>query len=100
MKLTLDGIRVIGQRGRTMELKFNFPAPPDQLKATTMKLNRIVILMCASLALVSITARADEPADPLAERLFPPDLILQNGEAIGLSDEKRQEIVSRMEKAQ
>jgi len=65
-----------------------------------MKLNRIIILMLASLALVSNPARADEPADPLAERLFPPDLILHNGEAIGLSDEKRQEIVSRMEKAQ
>jgi hypothetical protein len=57
--------------------------------------------MSVSVALVSNIARADEPAaDPLAARLFPPDLVLHNGEAIGLSDEKRQEIVSRVEKAQ
>jgi Spy/CpxP family protein refolding chaperone len=58
--------------------------------------------MSVSVALVSNIARADEPAaaDPLAARLFPPDLVLHNGEAIGLSDEKRQEVVSRVEKAQ
>ena len=67
-----------------------------------MKLNPLLIRLCASLLLGSNTTRAEEPAaaDPLAERLFPPDLILHNGEAIGLSDEKRQEILSRVEKAQ
>jgi hypothetical protein len=67
-----------------------------------MKLNPLLVLLCASLPLGSNTTSADEPlgADPLAERLFPPDLILHNGEAIGLSDEKRQEILSRVEKAQ
>jgi Spy/CpxP family protein refolding chaperone len=64
-----------------------------------MKPNILLILKCASIVLVSST-RADEPADPLVDRLFPPDLILHNGEAIGLSDEKRQEIMSRVEKAQ
>ena len=67
-----------------------------------MRLNPLFILLCASLLLGSNTTRAEEPAaaDPLAERLFPPDLVLRNGEAIGLSDEKRQEILSRVEKAQ
>ena len=67
-----------------------------------MKLNPLLIRLCASLLLGSNTTRAEEPtaADPLAERLFPPDLVLRNGEAIGLSDEKRQEILSRVEKAQ
>lgn len=65
-----------------------------------MKLDQIAIVTCAAIALLSNAARANEPADPFAERLFPPDLILHNGDAIGLSDEKRQEIVSRMEKAQ
>ena len=64
-----------------------------------MRLKVFIILMCASFALVSNT-RAGEATDPLAERLFPPDLILHNGEAIGLSDAKRQEILSRVEKAQ
>ena len=67
-----------------------------------MKLTPLLVLLCASLLLSSNTTRAEEPAaaDPLAERLFPPDLILHNGEAIGLSDEKRQEILSRVERAQ
>ena len=67
-----------------------------------MKTNTLLILMCAGLVLASNTARTDEApnADPLAERLFPPDLILHNGEAIELSDEKRQEILSKVEKAQ
>jgi hypothetical protein len=61
-----------------------------------------LVLLCASLLLCSNTTRAGESvaADPLSERLFPPDLILHNGEAIGLSDEKRQEILSRVERAQ
>ena len=67
-----------------------------------MKLTPLFVLLRASLLLISNTTRAEEPAaaDQLAERLFPPDLILHNGEAIGLSDEKRQEILSRVEKAQ
>jgi hypothetical protein len=67
-----------------------------------MNLTSLLVLLCASLLLCSNTTRAEEPAvaDQVAERLFPPDLILYNGEAIGLSDEKRQEILSRMEKAQ
>ena len=67
-----------------------------------MKLTPLLVLLCASLLLCSNATMAGEPvaADPLSERLFPPDLILHNGEAIGLSDEKRQEILSRVEKAQ
>ena len=66
-----------------------------------MKLNRLIVLMFGSLVLVLTSTGADgpAPADPLAERLFPPDLILHHGEAVGLSDEKRQEILSRVEKA-
>ena len=82
-----------------MEQKLNFPAKPDQLNAKLMKLNRLVVLMFGSLVLVLTSAGADgpAPADPLAERLFPPDLILHHGEDVGLSDEKRQEILSRVE---
>ena len=67
-----------------------------------MNLTSLLVLLCASLLLCSNTTSAEEPAaaDQLAERLFSPDLILYNGEAIGLSDEKRQEILSRVEKAQ
>jgi len=64
-----------------------------------MKYKTLIILLSASFALVS-NIRAEEGTDPLAERLFPPDLILHNSENIGLSDAKRQEILSRVEKAQ
>jgi Spy/CpxP family protein refolding chaperone len=67
-----------------------------------MKQHQLIALLCASVLLIPKTASADETAtgDPLAERLFPPDLILHNGEAIGLSDEKRQEVMSCAERAQ
>ena len=85
-----------------MEPGLNSPAEPDQLNGKIMTLNRLAVLMFGSLVLVSNSTAVDGPpsADPLAERLFPPELILQNGEAIGLSDQKRQEILSRVEKAQ
>lgn len=67
-----------------------------------MKLDRLLVLLCATLLLSLRPASAAETTggDPLGESLFPPDLILQNGEAIGLSDAKRQEIQALMEKAQ
>jgi uncharacterized membrane protein len=67
-----------------------------------MKLKPLFVLICAGLLLGSKTARAGETSnsDPLAERLFPPDLILFNGDAIGLSDQQRQGIQSRVGKAQ
>jgi hypothetical protein len=67
-----------------------------------MNLTSLLVLLCASLLLCSNTTRSEEPAadDQVAQRLFPPDLILYNGEAIGLSDEKRQEILSQVERAQ
>ncbi|OLE71200.1 MAG: hypothetical protein AUG74_06710 [Bacteroidetes bacterium 13_1_20CM_4_60_6] len=40
------------------------------------------------------------PGDPLAENLFPPELIMQNGEAISLTDEQRDFITTEMNKAQ
>jgi Spy/CpxP family protein refolding chaperone len=67
-----------------------------------MKLDRLLVLLFATLLLSLRPASAAETTggDPLGESLFLPDLILQNGEAIGLSDAKRQEIQALMEKAQ
>jgi Spy/CpxP family protein refolding chaperone len=39
------------------------------------------------------------PADPLGENLFPPELVMQFGGAIGLTAEQRQAIQSELEKA-
>ena len=67
-----------------------------------MKLLRLLVLVCFAFVLFFKTANAAESAsgDPVAEHLFPPELILHNGEAIGLSDAKREEIQSRVMKAQ
>lgn len=56
------------------------------------------------LALVLVTlppARAQSAhADPLGDNLFPPELIMQNGEAIGLTEEQRDFIMAEIHKAQ
>jgi Spy/CpxP family protein refolding chaperone len=67
-----------------------------------MRLRTFLAIACAGVVAALCTARSEERvvADPLQDRLFPPDLILQNGESIGLSDEKRQEVLTRIEKAQ
>jgi hypothetical protein len=67
-----------------------------------MKLHGLSVLRCLGFVLFFTSAGAGEIAggDPVAERLFSPELILHNGEAIGLSDAKREEIQSRVMKAQ
>jgi Spy/CpxP family protein refolding chaperone len=60
-----------------------------------MKLYLIVplLLACASLA------AQPPPSDPLAEHLFPPELIMHNAEAIGLTDEQKENFEAEMHKA-
>src|SRR5947208_9012393 len=86
-----------------MEQRLDFPAESDQLNLNgkLMKLNRLVVLMFGSLVLLSTPASAagTAPSDPLAERLFPPDFILHQGQATGLSDDKRQKVRSRVQHA-
>jgi uncharacterized membrane protein len=67
-----------------------------------MKMSRSFVLVCFGFFLFSKNINGAEEAsgDPIAERLFPPDLVLHNGEAIGLSDEKREEVRSLAMKAQ
>jgi Spy/CpxP family protein refolding chaperone len=66
-----------------------------------MKLDRAFVFLCAGLVFLFNTASAETASgDPFADWLFPPDLILHNGEAIGLSDQQRQQILSRVEKEQ
>src|SRR5438876_9998302 len=40
------------------------------------------------------------PTDPLAESLFPPELVLQHQAEIGLTDEQRTALMSQVQKAQ
>ncbi len=43
---------------------------------------------------------APAPADPIAETFFVPELILENGEAIGLTDEQREFMITKVRQAQ
>ncbi len=40
------------------------------------------------------------PADPLAENLFPPELVIQHQSDIGLSEEQRNALIAEVQKAQ
>lgn len=71
---------------------------------------RNAMLVALTFALVS-TARAQQPTpgmvptrnpgtDPLMGNLFPPELIMQNQEAIKLSDDQRQFIIAEIQRVQ
>lgn len=60
-----------------------------------------IIPVCGFVLLISNVALTQQPPpDPLAEGLFPPDLIMQNQEAIGLTDDQRNSIKGEVQKAQ
>ena len=61
---------------------------------------RSVILGLIAAAWPGTAADAVRPPDPLAENLFPPELILQRQYEIGLSAEKREGIMARVQQAQ
>ena len=67
-----------------------------------MKVLRLFVLVGLGFLLFCKPSNCAENtgSDPVAERLFPPELILHNGEAIGLSDTKREEVQARVMKAQ
>lgn len=61
------------------------------------------------LALVALPARADGPpspaargqaADPIASKLFPPELIMSHQAELGLEDRQREAILKELERAQ
>lgn len=55
-----------------------------------------LLLFCATRALC-----AEPPtADPLAENLFPPELVIQHQSEIGLTEEQRESLMSEIHKAQ
>jgi Spy/CpxP family protein refolding chaperone len=58
---------------------------------------RFLLLPCA---LWLAAAAAAQPADPFKDLFFPPDLILSNQTAIGLTDEQRQAIQDQVAELQ
>lgn len=60
-----------------------------------------VYLMCVIIVLAAARIWADEPSsDPIAEYLYPPELIMQNQQVLGLSDEQKTAIRKEIQTAQ
>lgn len=60
-----------------------------------------VYVLCAFLLLVGGAARAQQPqTDPISENLFPPELLMQHQQAIGLTEELKNFIKAEVQKAQ
>ncbi len=58
-------------------------------------------VLCALLLFVGHAAWAQQPpADPLGENLFPPELVMQHQQAIGLNEEQKNFIKAEVQKAQ
>jgi Spy/CpxP family protein refolding chaperone len=48
----------------------------------------------------TLVVRAQPTADPIGEALFPPELVMQNQQAIGLSDQQKDSLKSELRQAQ
>ncbi len=59
-----------------------------------------VLLACLLIVCASVWAQHPQGPDPIAENLFPPDLVLSNQKAIGLDDAQRNYVRSEVLKAQ
>lgn len=56
---------------------------------------------CLALWTASVgAARAQPPSDPIAENLFPPELLMQHQQAIGLTDQQRNVIREEIQRLQ
>ena len=58
-------------------------------------------LFClGALLLLAGWARAQQPSDPMGESFFAPELVMQNQQAIGLSEEQRDSLKTELRQAQ
>jgi Spy/CpxP family protein refolding chaperone len=62
---------------------------------------RVQSWMCGILLLFgAVAAQAQQTADPIGEALFPPELVMQNQQAIGLSDQQKESLKNELRQAQ
>jgi Spy/CpxP family protein refolding chaperone len=64
-----------------------------------MKLKTAALGILLSFACPALWAQLP-PADPLAENLFPPELVMQHQSDIGLTEEQRNALIAEVQKAQ
>ena len=60
----------------------------------------VAALLFAALLAIAPTATAQQPGDPIAEHVFPPELVMQHQAEIGLTDEQRTTIIADISRAQ
>jgi len=63
----------------------------------------LLFVLCAPVFFSSHAVRAQQPQpppDPLGEQFFPPDLVMQYQQAIGLNEEQKNSIKAEVQKAQ
>jgi Spy/CpxP family protein refolding chaperone len=62
-----------------------------------------VLCACALLFLAAVATRGQQPQpgqDPIGESFFPPELVIQHQEAIGLSEEQKTSLKTEIRQAQ
>src|SRR5438128_8531599 len=64
-----------------------------------MKLKIAALVILSSFTCPVLWAQSP-PADPLAENLFPPELVIQHQSDIGLTEEQRNALIAEVQKAQ
>jgi Spy/CpxP family protein refolding chaperone len=60
----------------------------------------ILIMLCVMVCNANLSAQQNPPDDPMGKALFPPDLVMQNQDAIGLTELQRNSISKEMQSAQ
>jgi len=58
------------------------------------------LLWLGAVLLLAASARAQQPNDPMGENFFAPELVMQNQQAIGLSEEQRDSLKTELRQAQ
>ncbi len=58
-----------------------------------------IIVLCLLVASQSASAQ-QKPHDPVGESFFPPELVMQHQQAIGLTDEQKESLKAELRKAQ
>mgnify|MGYP005810814875 CR=1 FL=1 len=65
-----------------------------------MKLKLVIFLLVAGLGVPHASAQQQQPPDPLQGSLFPPELVMQNQQALGLTAEQKEYFKSEIRQAQ